>query len=92
MATLQVLIVVWSLCTGLFLVLILYRSHLTRHEVDVVFLNENAGDTRETEHDDIVRRVDKIDPFLKTAAGAAALMTIAVIGVYVAQILPTVRF
>jgi hypothetical protein len=44
------------------------------------------------EHDDIVRRVDQIDPFLKTAGGATALLTLSVIGVYVAQILPTVHF
>jgi hypothetical protein len=75
-----------------FVGLIIYRSQLTRHEVDEVFLNDSVDHEREIEHDEIVRRVDQIDPFVKTAGGAAALLTLSVIGVYVAQILPTVHF
>ncbi len=92
MTVLSTLLLIWSILTAAFVALILYRGHLTRREVDGVFLNENVDHDLEIEHDEIVRRVTLVDPFVKTAGGAAALLTIAVIGVYVAQILPTVRF
>jgi len=86
------MLIAWALCLLIFFALILYRSQLTRHEVDEVFLNDTVDHDREVEHDEIVRRVDQIDPFLKTAGGATALLTLSVIGIYIAQILPTVRF
>jgi len=92
MTILSAMLIAWALCLMIFVALVIYRSQLTRHEVDSVFLNENVDDSLEAEHDDIVRRVDQIDPFLKTAGGATALLTLSVIGVYVAQILPTVHF
>jgi hypothetical protein len=92
MTILPLMLIAWALCLMIFVALIIYRSQLTRHEVDQVFLNENIDQANEIEHDDIVRRVDQIDPYLKTAGGATALITVLVIGVYIAQILPTVQF
>jgi hypothetical protein len=92
MTILPIMLIAWALCLMVFIALIIYRSQLTRHEVDQVFLNENVDHAVEEEHDDIVRRVDFIDPYLKTAGGATALVTVGVIGVYIAQILPTVQF
>jgi len=92
MTILSAMLIAWALCLLIFFALILYRSQHTRHEVDEVFLNDTVDHDREVEHDEIVRRVDQIDPFLKTAGGATALLTLSVIGIYIAQILPTVRF
>ncbi|HEY5328863.1 MAG TPA: hypothetical protein VIJ79_03180 [Acidobacteriaceae bacterium] len=92
MTILSAMLLAWALSLLIFIALIIYRSQLTRHEVDEVFLNDSVDREREIEHDEIVRRVDRIDPFLKTAGGAAALLTLSVIGAYVAQILPTVHF
>ncbi len=86
------LLAAWSFCLAMFIVLAIYKGHLTRHEVDTVFLNDDIVDQRETEHAALLRRVSQIEPFLRTAAGAALLMTLAVVGIYVAKILPTVHF
>lgn len=90
MSTLSLMTVAWAICALAFVVLLLYRSHLERHEVSEVYLDENAEQERETENDNLVRRVDQISPYVKTAGGATALMTLVVIGIYVAQILPYV--
>jgi hypothetical protein len=92
MTILSAILIAWAICLMVFVGLVIYRSQLTRHEMDEVFLNDNVELEREIEHDDIVRRVDQIDPFLKTAGGVTALLTLSVIGIYVAQILPTVHF
>ena len=86
------MLIVWSLSAAAFVALIIYRGHLTRHEIDTVFLNDNVDHERELEHVEIGRRVNRIDPLLKTAAVAAAFMTVLVIGLYVVQILPSVHF
>jgi hypothetical protein len=92
MTVLSALLVVWSLSTAIFVMLIIYRGHLTRHEIGEVFLNENVDHDREVEHEEIGRRIDQIDPYLKGVCAVAAFMTVTVIGVYVAEILPTVHF
>ncbi len=92
MTILSAMLMAWAVCLLIFVALMIYRSQLTRHEVGEVFLSESDDHTREMEHEEIVRRVDQVDPFLKTAGGATALLTLSVIGIYVAQILPTVHF
>lgn len=92
MSTLSLMLAAWAVCLLAFVSLVLYRSHLERHEVSEVYLDENAEQDREAENDDIVRRVDQIEPYVKTAGGATALMTLAVIAVYVVQIWPSVKF
>jgi hypothetical protein len=92
MAIHPLMLIVWALCLMIFVALIIYRSQLTRHEVDQMFLNENIDHTVEDEHDDIVRKVDSIDPFVKTAGGATALMTLLMVGIYVTQVVRAAYF
>lgn len=91
MTTLSMMALAWLICLLVFVALLLYRSHLERHEVSEVYLDENAEHEREVENDDLVRRVDRIEPYVKTAGGVTALLTLVVIGVYVAQIWPYVQ-
>lgn len=86
------MLIVWSLSAAAFVALIIYRGHLTRHEIDTVFLNENVDSERELEHAEIGRQISRVDPLLKTAAVAAAFMTVLVVGLYVVKLLPTVHF
>ena len=92
MNELPIMLVMWGVCVAAFVALMLYSSHLTRQEVAQVFLNENTDEGPEAQLNDIVRRVNRISPVLQTFGGAAALLTLAIVGVYVANILPHVRF
>jgi len=92
MTTLSMMILAWLICLLVFIALLLYRSHLERHEVSEVYLDENAEGDREVENDDIVRRVDQIEPYVKTAGGATALLTLITIAIYVVRIWPSVQF
>jgi hypothetical protein len=92
MAILSMLLIAWALCLMVFVALVIYRSQLTRHEVDQIFLSENIDHVVEDEHDDIVRRVDRIDPFVKTAGGATAVLTLLMVGIYVTQLLRAAYF
>jgi hypothetical protein len=44
------------------------------------------------EHDEIVARVDKLRPYYQGLGGVAVLMTVLVVGVYIIQILPDLKF
>ena len=44
------------------------------------------------EHDEIVARVDKLRPYYQGLGGAAVLMTVLVVGVYIFQVLPNLHF
>ena len=92
MSTLNIMLTVWGLLVAGFTLLMVYRGHLTQHETDELFLSETADQSREQEHDDIVRRVQGLGPLVTGFGGAAALLTVAIVGVVLAQNLPYVKF
>ena len=83
MTALGITFTAWAILTAGFVVLMVYRGHLTQHETDELFLSDNANHNNEEEHDEIVRRVNRLQPLLKGFGGAAALSTIALVGVYI---------
>jgi hypothetical protein len=84
MNALDITFAAWVVLTAIFIALMVYRGHLTQYETDQLFLNENASHNEEEEHDDIIRRVNRIQPLCKGFGGAAAISTIALVGVYLA--------
>jgi hypothetical protein len=92
MNALPIMIAIWGVVVTAFVCLMVYRGHLTQHETDQLFLSENTPAFEQEEHEHIVRRVNFIQPFCQGFGGAAALLTIAIVGVYVAQLLPNLRF
>jgi len=84
MNALNITFTAWCILTAAFVALMVYRGHLTQYETDQLFLNENASHNEEEEHDNIVRRVNQIQPLCKGFGGAAAISTLALVGVYLA--------
>ena len=84
MTALGITFLVWAILTACFVAVMVYRASLTQHETDLLFLNETASHNNEDEHDDIVRRVNRLQPLCKCLGGAAAISTVAPIGVYIA--------
>jgi hypothetical protein len=85
MHTLNIVFIAWVILTAGFVCLMVYRGHLTQHETDQLFLSENCSHNSQDEHDEIVRRVNRLQPLCKGFGGAAALSTVALIGVYLAS-------
>jgi len=85
MHALPLMLAVWGFSVTGFIALMVYRGHLTRHETDQLFLSESAPALEQEEHDDIVRRVNFIQPFCQGLGGIAALATVLIIGLYVVQ-------
>lgn len=91
MNTLSVIAVIWGIFVTAFVGLMVYRGQLTTHETDQLFLSESALPTAQQENDDIIRRVNFIQPFCTGVGGAAAFFTVLVFGVWVAQLVAKSR-
>lgn len=81
MSHLPVLLIVWAVIAACFLALLAYRGQLTRYEEDQLFLTENDSN-EQREQGEIVRKVNKIRPFVNLFGIAAALMTICIVGIF----------
>ena len=55
------LLVVWSVLTTVLVVLLIYRSTLTMHEDDQLFLGEAEAHLEKEQHD-LMLKVDRITP------------------------------
>ena len=86
MTTLHIVAIIWGICVTAFVGLMVYRDTLTQHETDQLFLSESALPVVQEENDEIIRRVNFIQPYCAGAGGVAALMTVLVFGLWVAQL------
>ncbi len=85
MNALHIAAIVWGICVTTFVALMIYRATLTQHETDQLFLSDSALPVVQEENEEIVRRVNFIQPFCAGAGGAAAVMSALVFGIWVAE-------
>jgi hypothetical protein len=81
MSVIPVMLIVWAVIAACFLALLAYRGQLTRYEEDQLFLNENESN-EQREQSEIVRKVNKIQPFVRAFGVAAAAMTAGIVGIF----------
>ena len=81
LSALPTLLVIWGAVTICFLLLIAYRSQVTRYEEDQLFLSDIRSNEQQLQGE-IVRKVTKIQPFVRVFGVAAAVMTAGIIGIF----------
>ena len=81
MHALPALIVIWAVLTGLFLALLAYNGTVTRYEENQLFLADINANERNLQSA-IVRRVNRVMPFVRALGTLSAVMTIVIIGIY----------
>lgn len=81
MSAIPVMLIIWAAIAACFLALLAYRGQLTRYEEDQLFLTESESNEKQ-EQTEIVRKVNKIRPFVNLFGFAAALMTIGIVGIF----------
>ncbi|MDE1154962.1 MAG: hypothetical protein PW735_04430 [Acidobacteriaceae bacterium] len=93
MSAAHTLTILWLVAFAIFVLAMVYRAQLTQHETDELFLDDNADELpRKQEHDEIVRRVNFIHPFCQGAGGVTAVLSITLLGMEIAKVLPYVHF
>jgi hypothetical protein len=81
MSAIPTLLIIWGAVAACFLGLLAYRGQLTRYEEDQLFLSDTVTHEQQ-EQTEIVRKVNKIQPFVRIFGVASALMTAGIIGVF----------
>jgi hypothetical protein len=76
-------LILWGALTTVLVVLLIYRSTLTMHEDDQLFLDESASGMAQ-EQAEIMAKLNKVTPFVKWlgAASGALILVIAGLAIY----------
>ena len=90
LSAVPMLLVIWAITTALFVGLLTYRGQLTRYEDEQLFLAEHNPDGPRKQSE-IVRRVNQVQPFVRLFAGVAGLLTVCIVGIWVADAIQTLR-
>ncbi len=90
LSAVPVLLAVWAVATALFVGLLTYRGQLTRYEDEQLFLADINPDGPRKQSE-IVRRVNQVQPFVRIFAGLAGLLSISIVGIWVADAIQTLR-
>jgi hypothetical protein len=73
------MLIAWGVVTGVLLILLFYRSTLTRQEDDQLFIDESSA-SRATEQSQLIAKVNKINPLVKMVGATSGLMILAIAG------------
>ena len=73
------LLIAWGIVTGILLILLFYRSTLTRQEDDQLFIDETSA-SKATEQQQLIAKVNKINPLVKLVGATSGLMILVIAG------------
>jgi D-alanyl-lipoteichoic acid acyltransferase DltB (MBOAT superfamily) len=76
---LEWVLIAWGIVTGILIVLLFYRSTLTRQEDDQLFIDESSS-SRATEQRQLIAKVNKVNPLVTIAGATSGSMIILIIG------------
>lgn len=82
MTSLVGLLVVWGVLTTVLVILLIYRSTLTMHEDDQLFLGESEAHM-EKEQVELLKKMDKLSPFVRWLGAASGLLIVVIAGLAV---------
>jgi hypothetical protein len=73
------LLIAWGIVTGILLILLFYRSTLTRQEDDQLFIDESSA-SKATEQQQLIAKVNKINPLVKIVGATSGVMILVIAG------------
>jgi hypothetical protein len=76
------LLIVWGVVTTVLVILLIYRSTLTMHEDDQLFLDE-AESHMQKEQEELIARMNKLSPFVRVFGAASGLLLVVLAGLFV---------
>ena len=90
MSMLVVLLIIWGILTTILIVLLIYRSTLTMHEDEQLFLDDSSSHLAE-EQRILVARVNKLTPLIRVFGGASGALILVIAGIFIYQSLTAVQ-
>lgn len=78
------LLIVWGVLTAILVILVIYRSTLTMHEDDQLFLGESESQM-EKDQIELMKKMNKISPFVRWIGAASGLLILVIAGIAIYQ-------
>jgi hypothetical protein len=82
--TLLYLLIAWGVVTAIFLVLIAWRSVLSSHEDDQIFIDA-AGEHMAKEQRELITKINKLSPPILTSGITSGVLLLLMVGIFVYQ-------
>lgn len=77
-------LIIWGVLTGVLIILLIYRSTLTMHEDDQLFLDESASGMAQ-EQAELMAKLNKVTPFVKWLGAASGVLILVIAGLAIYQ-------
>ena len=84
------LLISWGSLTVVLIVLLIYRSTLTMHEDDQLFLDESEAHMAR-DQSELMAKVNKVTPIVKILGAVSGLMFLVIAGLFIYQGLTQVQ-
>ena len=84
MSTLQMLLIAWGVLTTVLILLLIYRSTLSMHEDDQLFIDDSSKNLRE-EQEALQLRMNRLTPWVRILGAVSGVLIIVIAGMAVWQ-------
>ena len=84
MSPMFMLLTAWGVLTGILIVLLIYKSTLTMHEDDSIFLNDTESQMQK-DQTEVLSKMRKITPIVKVLGALSGAMILVIAGLFIYQ-------
>ena len=84
MSVMRLLLILWAGLTTILIVLLIYRSTISMHEDDQLFLGESESHMQQ-EQMEVMRKVNRISPYVKVLGALSGAMILVIAGIAIYQ-------
>jgi len=78
------LLIAWGILTAILIVLLIYKSTLTMHEDDSIFLQETESQMQK-DQTEVLAKMRKITPIVKVLGAVSGVMILIIAGLFIYQ-------
>jgi len=82
MSTMMMLSILWAVITAALVIVLIYRSTLSMHEDDQLFLDESTANIR-AEQEALLRRMNSLSLPVRILGAASGLLVLVIAGLWV---------
>ena len=82
MSTMMMLGILWAVITAALIIVLIYRSTLSMHEDDQLFLDESTANIR-AEQEALLKRMNAMTPIVRILGAASGLLVLVIAGMWV---------
>ena len=78
------LLIAWGILTAILIVLLIYKSTLTMHEDDSIYLNDTESQMQK-DQTEVLAKMRKITPIVKVLGAVSGAMILIIAGLFIYQ-------